>query len=351
MAIDNYPPITPPSGFLPPLARLRTCTTETVLVALANLREFCWPLPVPVRKSDTLIHDVLVPDSGYASAEEDEDDDDDGNIHLDPFERDFAIRWITGFIARSDVWAEEDEARTVLVDEAAQILLLFAADPGAEEECAIVRSFHFPNDVHVELNDAPLSTSDHTSVGLQSWASSILLAERMCAAPSDFHLRGRILELGAGTGMLSIAVAKLLPAIIVATDYHPDVLFNLQANVATNKSNVIVQKFDWETPSYEAPLDRPFEVILAADVIYHVEHAAWIRNCVERLLAKDGVFWLMIPVRSTGRHEGMTCTVDAVFPQADRGLVIIDRAEVQRQGGVGRADEGGYKLFKIGWVA
>ena len=31
-------------------------------------------------------------------------------------------------------------------------------------------------------------------------------------------------------------------------------------------------------------------------------------------------------------------------------LVALRREEVARQGGVGRADEGGYKLFKIGWA-
>lgn len=339
---------------------------------------------MPVRKASTRIHDQSVPDSGYASAEEEDDDENDGGgggeesdgltdedediLRADPLERAFAIKWITGFISRSDVWIEnaldeaEAETRRELVEEAAQIVSAFAGDD-EETECAVTRSFEFKSFVKVELNDAPLSSEDHTSVGLQSWASSILLAEKMCASPGTFGLDTsrplRVLELGAGTGMLSIVVAKLLEApapTIVATDYHPDVLANLSANVQTNfprSSSVIdVRRFDWESPDFSHPIDKPFDIILAADVIYHAKHAEWIKGCVEQLLAPSGTFWLMIPLRSTGRHEGMDHTVEAVFPESEMasGLVVLEKKTIDRQGGVGRADEGGYKLFKIGWA-
>jgi SAM-dependent methyltransferase len=213
-------------------------------------------------------------------------------------------------------------------------------------------------------------------VGLQSWASSIVLAGMMCAAPGEFGLHShglRVLELGAGTGLLSIVVGKLLPPnddgaspTIVATDYHPDVLRNLASNIGTNFSTppVDVHAFDWEYPLYSVPLDAPFDVILAADVVYHPDHAQWIRGCVEQLLCRPahsrsgGVFWLMIPVRSAGRHGRIHGTVEDVFPYvgdggedagAEWGLVVLEKVEVGKQGIVGRADENGYELFKIGW--
>ncbi|KAK0430895.1 hypothetical protein EV421DRAFT_1721079, partial [Armillaria borealis] len=226
-----------PTAFLPPLARLRTFSGAHVSASLRSLRDFYWPsvpsrLTVPVRKASTRIHDQSVPDSGYASAEEEDDDDDEGEreeesdgltdedediLRADPLERAFAIKWITGFISRSNVWIEdtldeaEAETRRDLVEEAAQIVSAFAGDDD-ETECAVTRSFEFNGSVKVELNDAPLSSEDHTSVGLQSWASSILLAEKMCASPGTFGLDKsrplRVLELGAGTGLLSIVVAN-----------------------------------------------------------------------------------------------------------------------------------------------
>ena len=214
--------------------------------------------------------------------------------------------------------------------------------------------------------------------------------------------------------MLSIVAAKILqfcnnnnPTLqpeIIATDYHPDVLDNLTKNVITNfpkkhpaAAAVTIKYLDWEVPRYCEPLDRPFDVILAADVIYHPEHAKWIKQCVEKLLVRPsssavnnttattfpckprrgyggggGVFWLIIPIRSTGRHEGLDQTVDDLFPtytthdeqqqrvevEATRDcdinsepvLAILQKEEVGRRGNIGRADEGGYKLFKIGWI-
>jgi len=339
-----------------------------------------------------------VPDSGYASAEEEEDDeleteegdvsalaicgDDQDNMDIDvlrcdSFEREFAIKWLTGFIGRSDIWlanapsdsVDSEDARAQVIDEAASLLSAFAGD--LELESALTRVFSFPCDsgyLQVELNDAPLSSTDHTSVGLQSWASSIVLAERLCLDPKAFNINPdqpdlRILELGAGTGMLSIVVSKLLPASsIIATDYHPDVISNLCSNVVTNSpsatSSISIHTLDWSQLPTSPPFDTPFDTILAADVIYHPMHARWIKSCIEQYLVRDtsSVFWLIIPLRSTGRHEGMGYTVEQVFASSGhdegiaRELTILSTEEIARKEGVGRADEGSYVLFKIGWL-
>lgn len=443
-----------PSTGLPALAKIGQASTPTVALAFQQLRNLYWPtttsipqalaikprarpnkpLPFSLRISD------LVPDSGYASAdseddgedendfrarpsskypratssqssiphghigsEESESDDDIDVIRSDVLERTFSIKWITGFISRSDVWlaaidadADQDdniEARSELIDIASQILSAFSSvEPDDDEAASITRTFSFSVGVEgskildVQLNDAALLSEDHTSVGLQSWGSAIILAERICKAPDLFSFDTssernlRVLELGAGTGLLSIVAAKLVPkSTVVATDYHPDVLSNLSLNVDSNfphspsHDSVCVHKLDWESPSVEAPFDQPFDVILAADVVYNPLHAQWIHDCVERLLVKPGgddnrgglsgdggasVFWLIIPLRSIGRHEGLYNTVDSVFgdTMSKRGgemgwkLAILERQELQRHaGGVGRVDEAGYRLFKIGW--
>ncbi|KAA1471589.1 hypothetical protein DENSPDRAFT_752379, partial [Dentipellis sp. KUC8613] len=404
---------TAPTSSLPPLARISQHSSAQVQAALDNLRTIYFPPPPPTPartikvakrnpKLAHLIHDASVPDSGYASAEDEEDAEEtrDENEELDilrsdAFERAFALKWLTGFAARADLWLDpaacppaDEGPRAALVDAAAALLAAFV---GGEPEAAVTRAFSFPfgcsakegeegETISVELNDAPLLSEDHTSVGLQSWASSILLAERMAADPDSFGLgprpiqagrrERRILELGAGTGLLSIATAKILErhgetgakATIVATDFHPDVLANLQANVDANFKwdPVDVRPLDWEHPVYEEPFDVPFDIILAADVVYEPLHAAWIRGCVERLLVKPqgedgagGVFWMIIADRPSGRHAGLADTVFEVFPKSGGGewdLVIVDVEQLEKQDGRGRADEGGYRLFKIGWA-
>ncbi|KIK71494.1 hypothetical protein GYMLUDRAFT_33674 [Collybiopsis luxurians FD-317 M1] len=473
----NFGPtsISAPSTSLIPLSKLSSSSSDQVCQSLANLRHIYGPqqpsalppkLVLPIRKLHhrRLIHDESVPDSGYASAEEEDvneeenvfedqifassdssasdDDDDDPDEYLDvlrsdPMERAFAIRWLTGFIARSDAWAaidddeddEEADKRTDAIDNATNLLSILLGDDqeegGEEQDCSVTRSFQFPNPnpdstvIQIDLNDAPLSNEDHTSVGLQSWASSIVLSEKICKDPARFGLSNalkrdgtplRILELGAGTGLLSILAAKLLssaasasdpaPAAaatsISATDYHPDVLVNLRANIAANFPSpspplpIVVHQLDWEHPDYSTPMDQPFDLIFGADVIYHPDHAKWIKACVERLLARPsstsssssskfsssqgGVFWLMLALRISARHEGMSRTVEDIFLDASSALTgvrkegegeeeegtsdskpewqlaILEKVEVGKTKGVGREDERGYLLFKIGWV-
>jgi predicted nicotinamide N-methyase len=376
-----------PTASLPPLNRLSNHSPTDITSALANLRRLYFPshqlienLRFRNSSEPHLVHNNTVPDSGYASAEENDDDgavsdDQDDVLRSDEFERDFAIRWLIGFTARSDSWLpfmHDSEAVTCasVVDEAASLLTQFTALAPEEE---ITRRFSFQlrdgGPVQVEVNDAPLVDEDYTSVGLQSWASSIILAERMCANPSKFGFEAtgeknlRVLELGAGTGLLSITAAQILartqtdtPPIIVATDFHPGVLANLQRNVDTNNDagGVLVRELDWSRPNLDdAPLDQAFDVILAADVVYEPPHASWIASCATALLARPaGVLWMIIALRTGGRHEGLSSTVVEAFSGGQSGakLAILEEETLRRIDGHGRGDETGYMLFKIGWV-
>lgn len=407
----------PPTSFLPPLSILSTHTTASMQDALQELKDLYFPaaalhpkmtrstnavpalrqdisntvlLPRP-KRTGRLNHSDGVPDSGYAS-EEDEaemegdleseaEDLDPDVLRSDELERNFAIIWLTGLIKRSDIWInalnsaveQEEFIRLSVIEQSSKLLARFAGDDEQQED-ALTRQFIFPfgaggKPITIELNDAPLAPTDHTSVGLQSWASAIIFAERICANPARYMSipQGtaplRVLELGAGTGLLSIASARLLDrmgvdATIVATDYHSAVLDNLLQNVKTNNVSVQVESLDWSRP----PSLEPYDVILGADVVYHPEHAKWIKNCVEKTLKKGGVFWLIIAMRSSGRHEGLWETVDDVFPDGGCGfsrnegcggemkLAVLQKEDVGRREGIGRADEVGYRLFEIRWL-
>ncbi|KAL4067216.1 hypothetical protein V8B97DRAFT_2025074 [Scleroderma yunnanense] len=366
---------------------------------------------------------VRVPDSGYASAEEyddgggykdledqgyddsgDEEEDHLALLRADNLERGFSIKWLTGLLRRADSWintrydganieaaltTKEETMRMTIVDEASALLAQFAAgDDEQQSETALTREFIFPfwtdgiensqqNDsnhggdrirrsqfITVELNDDPLDTVDHTAVGLQSWASAIILAQRMCADPAQYLLA----NLGAGTGLLSITAAKVYhrlrcSAYVKSTDFHPMVLDNLSRNVHANLET---------RGGVDGEVRVDYDIILAADVIYDPHHARWIRDCVARTMKKEhlhsgleggkesiSVFWLAIPIRSIGRHEGMGQTVEDAFSlpgdvkegsRDEQRLVIVNKVKVGKQAGVGRADEGGYTVFEIRWA-
>ncbi|KAJ7816695.1 hypothetical protein B0H14DRAFT_3743328 [Mycena olivaceomarginata] len=193
-----------------------------------------------------IYNDQKIPDSRYASAvvSDDEGDVEEGvesdssgfldELRADPLERTFAIRWLAGLVGRNDTLSvdnpttDSDEARESLLDEAT--LLAKFSHQEEDEDFEITRYFSSPSSgktVHIELNDAPLSTSDHTSVGLQSWGSAIILVERLW------------------TGLLSIAVAKLIPLLAnLAVNLHTNFYVSNQSGV-----RVSAVELDWACPA------------------------------------------------------------------------------------------------------
>ena len=410
-----------PSTSLPSPARLHGVSIASINSAVSILRRLYSPEVIgSASKSSTISvsfstspirtkHSIPT-DSGYGSTVGSDGEDANDQVtrkqekeawealKADQYERAFAIRWLTSFVARAQDWINENEEdeeakaekETILEDASA----LLAACSGPSAVGTVSRVFTFgptqPDPIRIELKDAPLSSQDHTGVGLQTWGSACVLSDRMVADPDHFGFckeyasgRGlRVLEMGAGTGLLSLVAVKLLERVdaneehrVFATDYHPSVLANLAINIQTNigrddecQGARLTQHFlDWTTPTHEWPFDEPFDIILGGDVVYEEPHAVLVRRTVVEYLRKprvdfpDAVFHLMMPVRRTHRAE--TDTVHNIFPtrgqilanrlstsQTDYQLAILEEERISRSAGVGRADEIEYRLWKIGWV-
>jgi predicted nicotinamide N-methyase len=417
MRLSRSPLPATPSSSLPPLKSIESLTEEQIFAHLHNLSDIYCPLVFDLdtaaagpRKSTAAAEAVA--DSGYVSATEEDDEDEDvteealSALRADGFEKSCAERWLTGFIARAEMlacFASEDDCQRAL-DHASRILETFFAltadeDQQMQQELAeYTREFSFdvtgapygedskPPSVNVRLNDglAGTNSSEPDDVGLQSWGASIVVSRLLCAEPERFGLTKaklgetpRIIELGAGTGLVSLVLQKLLPHLdvpsstIVATDYHPAVLANLEKNISTNMDGaagdavapsepVHACLLDWSNPSTalaSPPLDTKADMLIATDVIYAPEHALWLRGCSTQMLAPDGVFWLVATVRQNGRFEGVSATVQAAFDAEDRPrgadgrrLTITMAEGLEKLTGVGRGDESGYKLFRIEWA-
>ncbi|KAL2104527.1 hypothetical protein VUR80DRAFT_169 [Thermomyces stellatus] len=352
----------PPSSSLPPLGTLAGLSEGEILGLIRNLSALYCPLPLcpslfpPGPKADSASRgaesqQVAAADSGYASetdgvlANEGPDSHEARRIaglRADPFERAFADRWLAGFIARAPTLhcLSEDVSERV-VDQAAYVLEAILAgsgdegpqvtDGGSDSDFTHELSFDLLSDagtsstpVRVRLRDrvAGANGGDHDDVGLQLWGASILLSEMMCSSPARFGLdrdalgpSPRIIELGAGTGLVSLVLGSALPQLgvtdskIIATDYHPAVLENLRANIALGDNPVETSRLDWSSSSaLQPPLDVPARLLVATDVVYGPEHAFLLRDCAARLLAPDGIFWMLNAIRKTGRFEDVVDT-------------------------------------------
>lgn len=406
-----------PTSSLPPLRQLDKLLEPQITSALDNLCAIYHP--GAVLQSEVVyaaakpgkLRSRIAPltdsgyNSGYTSENEDdaEDEPDLTTLRADRFERTFAIRWLQNFVvAAEDELAtcfETDQSRQLAMDRAADLLtsLLVGSvenekgEQVGEEDDKFSREFSFAlpgcgdgTNVAVRLNDglAGHRSEDHTDVGLQTWGASIVLCQLLCSSPGRFgvtreSLRSspRIVELGAGTGLVSLVLGKLLsgfgvnyPA-IVATDYHPTVIANLVDNIATNfpvngdngMAPVRACALDWAetTLGPEWPLgDARADMLFATDVVYEPEHASMLYDCASRLLASTGVFWLLATVRTNGRFNAVGDTVEAVFGERSRTqvertgkvLTVLGSERLEKSSGVGRGDETFYKLFRIGWA-
>ena len=410
----SLPP--PPSSSLPPIKTVEGLTAEQIFGHLQALSDLYCPFVFDLDDTTSKkghVEQASVVDSGYVSeTERDGDDADDAlsALRADGFEKNYAERWLTGFIARAEMLAcfasSEDDCQRAL-DHASRVLETFFAVPADEDRqmreqlADYARDFSFevsssaaaaaaldpaaPSVVSVRLNDglAGTNSSEPDDVGLQSWGASIIVSRLLCAHPDRFGLTETrlgdsplIVELGAGTGLVSLVLHGLLPhlgvpsATIVATDYHPAVLDNLRRNITANiipeehqqQQRIHTRALDWSDPApalETAPLDAPADVLIATDVIYAPEHALWLRDCASRLLGPDGVFWLVATVRQNGRFEGVSATVEAAFADAERPrdsegrrrqLTIVQAEKLEKLVGIGRADESGYKVFRIEWA-
>ncbi|KAG8216766.1 hypothetical protein J3R82DRAFT_7010 [Butyriboletus roseoflavus] len=283
--------------------------------------------------------------------------------------------------------------------------------------------------VHVDLTDIPLDNHDYASVGAQTWGGACVLAEMIAERPDWFgsgcstgarwslSTTGsdtdgldtrerplRVLELGAGTGLVGLTVAKLLHtmlpckspnpdptltlhprATIVLTDFYPAVLANLQSNIDANFPTVPDENdaailihshpLDWSsfsptmTETLPIPvLSAPFDVVFGADIVYEPQHAVWIRDCLTSLLSypdgsnKDPAFHLVIPLRPG--HTLESSTIEEVFSSKGRGskgsqreLTILSKESIVCEAyGDGKSERSNtdndveYVYYRIGWT-
>ncbi len=95
-------------------------------------------------------------------------------------------------------------------------------------------------------------------------------------------MRGRrVLELGAGLGLPSLAAA-LRGASVLATDWADDAVALLRANAKRNSIRLRVKRVRWDDPE---PLLReaPWQLVLGADLLYEERNAAQLLELLPRL--------------------------------------------------------------------
>jgi hypothetical protein len=316
------------------------------------------------------------------------------STRVDAYEHAYVVRWLIALVAQKTISCDNDDANKMekdedyddyddddddedddsapnlesLVQSAAALLAICA---GAASAGTRMRTYVLGG-VRVQLTDVALRNNDFGSVGAQTWGSACVLAEMIAQAPARFGLHGRgsaggdgasllcpgggggaaairLLELGAGTGLVSLTIGKILEttygnrdhsrrAEIVASDFYSLVLENLRLNIQRNfpscdldsdsapghNLSISAHFLDWADAAAAAdcttrtsgpPFDVPFDEVFGADIVYELEHAAWINACLKRFLRLTGRFHLVMPLREVFARE--SASIERVFPRAE----------------------------------
>jgi predicted nicotinamide N-methyase len=131
------------------------------------------------------------------------------------------------------------------------------------------------------------------------WPSGHTLALALAAAPPGPGKR--VLELGCGLGLPSIVAARG-GADVLATDGSTDAVAFAAHCLALNELEATVARADW-TEDGDLLVERgPFDLILAADVLYTTANSDEAVRFLPRLVEPNGEVWLADPDRAGGRR-------------------------------------------------
>ncbi len=125
------------------------------------------------------------------------------------------------------------------------------------------------------------------------WPSGRVLADHL----AGMDLAGcRIVELGAGLALPSL-VAAARGATVVATDWYEPALAFVAENAARARLTVQTMLVDWREPP-DALLERPFDLVIAADVLYEARNVSPLVGLVAGICAPTGQVLIADPRRN-----------------------------------------------------
>ncbi|KAK9469252.1 putative methyltransferase-domain-containing protein [Lipomyces arxii] len=237
------------------------------------------------------------------------------------------IDWVIRLVSSGLEWIGDDDLREQIWDSASKRI---AERCGRTAAPSMAREFYIDGlSSSIELYE-PSLTAD--SLGLKTWGSSLLLAQRFAKQHESVILGTdrQILELGSGTGLVGIVLGMLGYSVLM-TDLNeivPNLQHNLQLNSLKSETkndlqDVTAEVLDWMHIENSETYIRgdKFATIVLSDPIYSSAHPPMIANVVKTFLEYENIcarVIVQIPIREK------FADVRALFWQAlsDAGLCL-----------------------------
>ena len=178
-------------------------------------------------------------------------------------------------------------------------------------------------------------TSQHASGhGDVVWASGEYLAARLLAHGSIFDVAVgglRVLELGAGTGLPSLAAVRAGADVVVTDNETPGAIFALAASARwaaaaadDGGGAICVRSLAWGAPAREGP----FDVVLLADCIYDPESHAPLLATLASVFAERATATAVVAFALHGNADD--AAVLAFFDKANAAGLHVTRVDEQQ---------------------
>ena len=130
----------------------------------------------------------------------------------------------------------------------------------------------------ITLLEAPSLLAVSGTTGFRTWEAALFLGAYLISEAGSRHATGkRVIEVGAGTGFLSILCAKYLDArYVLTTDGSREVVAELKANLELNKLEegdlIKSAVFEWGRTLIGGPADcrdagTAYDLLIGADVV------------------------------------------------------------------------------------
>jgi len=192
---------------------------------------------------------------------------------------------------------------------------------------------HHPRNADDLIDEQAFVDDERLPYWADLWPSARVLAERVATMSVDGR---RFLELGCGTGLVSVAAA-IAGFDVTATDYYDEALRFTALNVLVNTGALIDTRIgDWRRFPHD--IGR-FELVVASDVLYEQPHAGLIAGVLDRTLTARGSAVIADPGRIAApqfvdecKERGMPAAIlDRITFEEGNIRQTIDLYEVRRR--------------------
>ncbi|KAL8680510.1 MAG: hypothetical protein Q9186_003309 [Xanthomendoza sp. 1 TL-2023] len=204
-------------------------------------------------------------------------------------------RYLTAIISSSLAWVEDESIREEIWEAASARL---SERSGRSAIPSMSRTFIVSttasDSISITLHE-PSLTADN--LGHKTWLASFLLANRLPVLAEQLPPlkqcgQTHVIELGAGTGLVGLAIGAMFNVHVHLTDL-PAIIPNLCANINSNstgptKGSISVGELDWSNvPFRHDDEQNRYDLVVAADPLYSPQHPAWLVGAIGHVLKRD----------------------------------------------------------------